>query len=346
MVRFSEIKGIRGRGFNRQSTLLPKGVEDRAWLSDSPIRDEGEPSEAVLSAQSDPEVVSYHEKFVRTAMDVREKVTIGQGISASPILVDLHYVVEHHLEDKLYSRAMSASDDYDDVPIHSVEVTFASLLVGKGLGYDTKRLLQVGLAAFLENVGMYTLPSALFQKQSKLDDSEVDRIKQHPEMSRQLLSRLGEKYRWLAEVAVQVHERADGTGYPKGLRGGEISELASIIGLVDTYVAMISKRPYRDTMLQSDAVKFILREAKSQFPSHVLKAFLNEISLFPLNTYVRLNNHSVGRVIAAEKNQPLRPIVELAYDGLGNRLEKKEIVRLSDNPLLYILETLDDREFV
>jgi len=346
MVRFSDIKGIRGRGFNRERTSRPQGVEDRAWLSDSPIREEEQPAEALLSGQSDPEVVSHYEKFVRTAMDVKEKVMSGQGISPSPILADLHYVVEHRLEDKLYSHAMAAPDDYEEVFIHSVEVTFASLLVGKGLGYDTKRLLELGLAAFLENVGMYTLPSALLQKQSKLDESEVDRIKQHPEMSRQILSQLGEKYRWLAEVAVQTHERADGTGYPGGLKGGEISELASIIGLVDTYVAMIRKRPYRDKILQSDAVKFILKEAKTQFPSRVLKAFLNQISLFPLNTYVRLNNKSVGRVVATEKNQPLRPTVELAYDGLGNRLEKKEIIRLSDNPLLYVLETLDEREFV
>jgi HD-GYP domain-containing protein (c-di-GMP phosphodiesterase class II) len=279
-------------------------------------------------------------------MGVRDTVASGEGISPSPILADLHDVLERDLVERLYTHAMSAPDDYEEVFIHSVEVTFASLLVGKGLGYDTKRLLELSLAAFLENVGMYTIPGVVLQKQTKLDESEVNRIRQHPEMSYQILSRLGEKYRWLAEVAVQVHERADGTGYPKGLKGGEITELASIIGLVDTYVAMIRKRPYREKFLEADAVKFILKEAKPQFPVRVLKAFLNQISLFPLNTYVRLNNKSVGRVIATEKNQPLRPTVELSYDGMGNKLEKKEIVRLSDNPLLYVLETLDERELM
>lgn len=344
MVRFSEIKGIRGRGVARQIRPLPEGVEDRAWLSDTPIREEKKPTKAVLSEQGDPEVRSYYEKFVRTAADIREKVMRGQGISPSPILADLHHLIDRHLESKIYSHAMLAPNDHENVTVHSVEVTFASLLMGKDLGYDTKMLLELGLAAFLENVGMYTLPSGLLQKQSKLDDSEIARIRQHPEMSHQILSRLGKQYLWLAEVAVQVHERADGTGYPKGLRGGEISEMASIIGLVDTYVAMIRKRPYRDKILQPDAVKFILKEAKKQFPSRVLKSFLNEISLYPLNTCVRLNNKSVGRVIATTKNQPLRPTIELAYDGLGNRLETKEIVRLSDNPLLYVLETLDEEE--
>lgn len=333
MVRFSDIKGIRGK---------VEGGGDRLWLSDSPIKEE--PVDSVRNEQGDAEARSYYEKFVRTAMEVRDTVAGGEVISPSPILADLHYVVEHDLEEELYTHAMSAPDDYEEVFIHSVEVTFASLLVGRGMGYDTKRLLELGLAAFLENVGMYTIPGLILQKQTKLDESEIDQIRQHPERSYQILSQMGEKYRWLAEAALQVHERADGTGYPKGLRGGEITELASIVGLVDTYIAMIRKRPYREKFLEADAVKFILKEAKPQFPARVLKAFLNQISLFPLNTYVRLNNKSVGRVIATEKNQPLRPTVELAFDGMGNRLEKGEIVRLSDNPLLYVLETLDERE--
>jgi len=337
MVRFSDIKGIRRRG----------AADDAgSWSSDFPNLEKPEPLEAVLSEQADPRIRSYYEKFVQTAMEVRDKVRSGQGISPSPILADLHYVVEHNLAEGLYAHAMSAPDHSGDAFMHSVEVMFASLLVGKGMGYETKRLLELGLAAFLENVGMYTIPDAVLQKQSKLDKSEVNRIRRHPEESYQILSRLGEKYSWLPETAIQVHERTDGTGYPNGIKGGEISELASVIGLVDTYVAMIRKKPYRDKFLQPDAVKFILKEAKKQFPTMILKTFLNQISLFPLNTYVRLNNKSIGRVVATEKNQPLRPTLEVVYDGLGNKLEKREIVRLSENPLLYVIETLDEREFI
>ena len=104
------------------------------------------------------------------------------------------------------------------------------------------------------------------------------------------------------------------------------------------------KRAYRDRILQPDAIRFILKEAKVQFPTKILKAFLNSISLFPFNTYVKLNNKSIGRVIATHRNHPLRPAVEVLYDGLGNMPERKEIVRLSDNPLLYIVETIDERD--
>jgi HD-GYP domain-containing protein (c-di-GMP phosphodiesterase class II) len=345
MVRFSNIKGIKSKSVSREDLVQHKREQDRVWLSDARIQKVGPPDEAVLSTQDDPEVKRYCERFIRAAMDVRDKVSGGQGISPSPLLADLHYIVEHDLIERLYGRALSGPDDHEDLSIHSVEVTFSSLMVGKGIGYNVKQLLELGLAAFLENVGMYTIPGAILQKQSKLEESEIERIKQHPEMSYQILCRLGEKYRWLAEVALQVHERADGSGYPRGLKGGEISELASIIGLIDTYVALIRKRPYRDKFLQPDAIKFILKESKSQFSARVLKVFLNYLSFFPLHTCVKLNNKSIGRVVSTDKNQPLRPTVELLYDGLGRKLEKRELIRLSDNPLLYVVEALDQKDF-
>jgi HD-GYP domain-containing protein (c-di-GMP phosphodiesterase class II) len=191
---------------------------------------------------------------------------------------------------------------------------------------------------------MYKIPENILKKTEKLEDSEKALILEHPEMSSRILSRMGEEYRWVVDIALQVHERADGSGYPRALEGHQISELASIIGLVDIYMALIRKRPNRDRLLEVEAIKFILKEAKGLFPHRILKAFLNEIGLFPVNTYLRLNNKSTGRAISTVKNQPLRPIVQLIYDGLGNKLEKKEIVRLSDNPLLYVTDYLKESE--
>lgn len=344
MVRFSDIQGILEKESGRETSSIRNAEEESSWPGDAKSREAQKPSAVLLSDGMDPEARSLYEKFTRAAMDVKEQVTGGLGINPSPVLAELRHVLEQDLVEKLYAHMMSPTDDYYEVFIHSVEVTFVSLLVGKSMGYDTKALLELGLSAFFENLGMYSLPEAVLQKQAELDESEIERIKKHPEMSYQVLSRLGEKYRWLADTAVQVHERADGSGYPKGLKGGEILEAASIVGLVDTYIAMCRKRPYRDRFLQTEAVKFLLKEAKKQFPARVLKAFLNAVSLFPLNSYVKLNNKFVGRVVGTEKNQPLRPAIELLYDNQGKRPQEREIIRLSENPLLYVTETLDERE--
>jgi HD-GYP domain-containing protein (c-di-GMP phosphodiesterase class II) len=121
-------------------------------------------------------------------------------------------------------------------------------------------------------------------------------------------------------------------------------ESASIIGLIDTYIAMIKKRPYRDKFVQTDAIRFIIGEARGRFPAKILKCFLNQISLFPVGALVKLNNKSVGRVLATEKSQPLRPTIEILYDNLGHRQEKGEVVRLAENPLLYIVGGVNEKE--
>lgn len=348
MVRFSDIKEIRDK-------TIPKGTAPQRDSEGSPLRTnqtvfshlsrkESLGPEEVVAESVPSDVAARYEKLMRLAKDIGDKVTKDEEIAPGAILAELHAVIDLDLIQPLFEHAMSESANWRELPVHSVEVTLAALMVGNGLGYDTKKLLELGLAAFLENVGMYRIPEGILQKQTKLEDDEIERIREHPEVSARILSRLGERYPWLPEVAVQVHERADGSGYPKGLKAPEINEMASIIGLVDTYVALIRKRPYRERILQSEAIRFILQEAKVQFPTKILKAFLNSISLFPFNTYVKLNNKSVGRVIATDKNHPLRPTVEVLYDGLGNKTERREIIRLSDNPLLYIVETVDERE--
>jgi HD-GYP domain-containing protein (c-di-GMP phosphodiesterase class II) len=348
MVRFSDIKEIRDKTGLKDTASPKNGGEGELRLSGAQFSELGKkeglaPQETAADRDSS-DVAALYEKLTQSAKDVQEKVTGDQVIVPSPILADLHAVIDRNLIQPLFEHAMSNPGDWREICVHSVDETLASLMVGRGMGYDRKKLLELGLAAFLENVGMYRVPEGILEKSNKLELEDIERIRQHPETSARILSRLGERYEWLAEVALQVHERADGSGYPRGLKSAEISEFASIIGLVDTYVAMIRRRPYRDKILQPDAIRFILKEAKVQFSTKTLKAFLNSISLFPFNTYVKLNNKSIGRVISTDRNHPLRPTVQVLYDGLGNKPEQKEIVRLSDNPLLYIVETVDDRD--
>ena len=239
---------------------------------------------------------------------------------------------------------MSVLGQYEEYLEHTIDVTFASLKIGKGLGYDTKKLLRLGFAALLENVGMYKIPNSILDKKGQLEPEEIATIKKHPQTSADILNRMGKKYHWLAEIALQTHERLDGSGYPQGLKGEEISELASIIGVIDTYLAMIKKRPYREKVIQTDAGKSILKNSKELFPARIVKTFFNQISLFPVNSYVKLNNKSIGRVISTEKDQPMRPLIELLYDNQRKKMERPKVISLSKNPLLHIVGSLRENE--
>jgi hypothetical protein len=347
MVRFSDIIRIKSKDMGKQGAPAIRDREDKQTsIEDGTSNFAGSAADQGTSAPEydAPEVVAYYEKLLARAFDVREKVVNDQVIDPSPILSDLNHIIVRDLTDSLYEYAVSCGGDYDPSVVQSVDVTFASLKVGEGLGYNRKRLLELGFAAYLENVGMYLISETILSKKEKLNESEKAKIFEHPNTSARILSRMNEEYRWVSDVAIQIHERSDGSGYPRGLQGSEISEFASIIGLVDLYIALIGRRPHREKYMQTEAIKLILKEAKRMFPSKVLKTFLNQISLFPVNSYVRLNNKSIGRVTSTEKNQPLRPTIDLIYDGLGNKLERREIIRLIDNPLLYITDSLRESE--
>jgi HD-GYP domain-containing protein (c-di-GMP phosphodiesterase class II) len=347
MVRFSEVITIKSKDSDKQD--ISESREEKDTRANRDVRLSEINGSAAASVKCDleyggPEIVAVYEKMVEKAFDVREKVLNDLVIDPAAIISDLNYIIEHDFTDRLYEYAVSCAGNYDARVVHSVDVTFAAIKVGEGLGYNRKRLVELGLAAFLENVGMYMIPESILDKSGKLSEFERGKIIEHPQISAGILSRVGEQYQWLADVALQVHERTDGSGYPRGLQGSEVSEFASIVGLVDLYIALIGKRPHREKFMQTEAIKLILKEAKGMFPAKILKTFLNQISLFPVNSYVRLNNKSIGRVISTEKNQPLRPALELIYDGLGSKLERREIIRLIDNPLLYITDSLKESE--
>ena len=119
---------------------------------------------------------------------------------------------------------------------------------------------------------MYRIPEGILEKPAKLEPEEIERIREHPEASAKILSRLGERYEWLAEVALQVHERADGSGYPKGLKGKELNDLARMSSIVDIFGALTDARSYKPAFPAEKAFA-ILEEMGPGIDQNLLKVF-------------------------------------------------------------------------
>ena len=331
-VRFSDILGTGDPG--ERKALLSAETTGRSPQIDSDRT--GRYSDTVKAA---------YQALLERASDVRESVLKNRDINPSPILSVLHDIINKGMVSEFYEYALSVPPDRG-FSAHTICVAAAALKVGEGLGYDLKRLLRLGLTAFLENIGMYRIPPHILNKEGRLSSDELAVIRNHPNISAEILGHMGGAFGWLADTALQIHERSDGSGYPGGLSGKEILEEASVIGLVDMYTAMIRDRPYREKFIQSDAVKSIVGIEKGKFPSRVVKEFLNQISLFPVNTLVKLNNESIGRVVSTGRNQPMRPTIELLYDGLGGKLPQTKIIDLSASPLLHIVGTVEEKDLI
>jgi HD-GYP domain-containing protein (c-di-GMP phosphodiesterase class II) len=282
------------------------------------------------------EIINLGDRFIEAAKTIGNQVRNDETIDPSPVFNDLNGIIKNDLVEQLYEYTMCELEEKDIIPRHSVDVTFVSLMIGKGMGYEPKKQLILGLAAFFSNVGMYKISDEVLNQDGKIEKKEKKVFKNYPKVSFDILNGLEKRYKWLAEVALQIHERADGSGHPNGLKGKEINKLASIIGLVNVYVEMTRDGHHGDNVDQTDAIKYIVDEAKNLFPRKVRKAFLDQVTLFPINSFVILNNQSIGRVLRTNKKWTLRPTIELLYNSQGDKLEQPKIIRLMENPLLYI----------
>ena len=341
MIRFSEIiKDSPGVDLKRKAKKEEISLSKTGILNKDKVEEKNTIEEARV----------YYQKLLSLANQVQSWVQKNLIINISFMTPILDPIIENDLIDSLYSCLVLEGEKGNRLkaPLvaHSIDITIISLKIGVAMGYDNKRLSDLALIAFLHDVGMHRIPQNILNKKGKLSEAELKIIQRHPEISAGILSKLGDEHKWMADVALQIHERADGSGYPQGLKEGEIHDYAYIIGLVDMYSAMIKDRPYRDRIDQNRAMRSIIDSTKGKFPVKIIKVFLNQISFFPLNTYVKLNDRSAGRVVTTNPRFPLKPTVEILCDSLGNRLEEARIVDLSGEPLLYITGSADEKDII
>jgi len=239
--------------------------------------------------------------------------------------------------DILYGKAVSLKTGEELLFTNFVNVAIYAMKVGVELKYEESRLLQLGLAGLVHNIGMAKVPDHIARSTEKITGENFEMLKKHPIFGAEILKQLGPEYSWLVETVYQEHERENGKGYPQGLRGDQINEYARIIGAVDVYEALTSPRPQRKRFLPYEATKEIVQSQRGFYWPRAVKALLTALSAFPVNSYVRLNSGAIGRVLESSKTAPLRPKIAILFDAKG--VAKEKIVDLQTNTLLYITES-------
>jgi len=249
-----------------------------------------------------------------------------------------------HPRDELFIMAIHLDDRFKYVIHHSVNVAIYTLKMAEDLGFSKQSKLEVAMAALLHDVGMVAIPDKILYKQEKLSQQEIEILRERPNYSYKILRSFGDGFAYLAESAVQVYERVDGSGYPRAMRGEEIHEYAQIIGLLDMYEALIHSRPQREKLTHFTAVKEIINTCKNRFQRKHLKSLLNIFTAFPIHSFVRLNSNAIGKVIETYPDQPMRPKLKIVYDSQKRKVLTERIVALPDNPLLNIVDSVSESE--
>ncbi len=277
---------------------------------------------------------------ILNSLKSKQRFTIEKGLEIVGEIVNTEKAIS-----TLYGKAVQGGKDIpDNLAVHSINVCVYALMLGKGVNYSNKQLIELGITAILHDIGMVFIPQEIVEKNGKLTASEVEKIRKHPYYTYKILQTLGEKYSWIAQVAYQEQEREGGQGYPRGLKGDEIHDYAKIIGVVDVYEALTHDRPQRKGYMPHEAVKLLLGTQKEQFSNEIKRLLLTKLSCFPLGSYVKLNSRAICKVIEINEDSPLRPTVEILFDSQDRKLPKRKVINLADAPLLYVTGTVYESE--
>ena len=169
-------------------------------------------------------------------------------------------------------KMLEARDPYTNG--HQYNVARIACLITRKLGLDSEIESRVFISSILHDIGKIGLPHEILSKPTRLSSAEYQLIQQHAEIGKELLSDMDKVFPYLGEIVAQHKERIDGSGYPRGLKGEEITIEARIIGVADVIEAMTSHRPYRPALGIEKAMEEISRGSGKIFDENVSKAAL------------------------------------------------------------------------
>ncbi|MGG1518507.1 HD-GYP domain-containing protein [Paenibacillus oryzisoli] len=209
---------------------------------------------------------------------------------------------------------------------HSIGVALISRLIGKAKGLDEQELRELTTAAFLHDIGKVKIPNGIINKPEKLTDEEFAQIKNHTVYGYELIKcTTGIPYRQ-ALVALQHHEREDGSGYPYGLKGDDIDPHSKIIAVADVFHAMISKRVYKNPVPFYRVLREMSANAYGALEASTTLCFIKRIMDMLIGSKVILSNGYEAKIIMVSSDDPVHPLVEV--NGRYIDLSKNQSIHL------------------
>ena len=226
---------------------------------------------------------------------------------------------------------IKTADDY--TYMHSVAVCAMMLALARQLGLNEENIRAAGIAGLLHDMGKALLPTHVLNKPGKLTAAEFVIVKSHPERGHRLLSKDGNASAMTLDVCLHHHEKIDGSGYPKGLKGEAISLYAKMGAVCDVYDAITSNRPYKAGWDPAESMRMMSQWVGVHFDSVVFQAFVKSLGIYPVGSLVRLASGRLGVVMDQTSASLTMPIVKVFFDSKTLERITPEIVDLSNAAL-------------
>ena len=216
---------------------------------------------------------------------------------------------------------------------HSVNVTFMAAVIGSWLNYNKSELTRIIIAAMLHDVGMLKF-SGIASLPRRLNKDEKETLSTHVDHSKEFTEKIDGIDSIIPDTVRSHHKRyTDNEKTP--------NSYAQIIGIADVFEAMTHPRPYKDTMEPHTAICSIIEDLKGDFNSSIIKAFVDNVGIYPVSSWVELNTKEIALVIDTNSGFPLNPKVKVILDENHQKLLAPRIIDLSKESKVSIESLLD-----
>ncbi|HUW70433.1 MAG TPA: HD-GYP domain-containing protein [bacterium] len=320
-----EIRELYSDGYLiNDDAIAPDAVEEEADSENHPIT-----SQTAGDKENLDKVNIFYEQFLKYVDTVYTRYVTKSEISLKELSDRIKTLCDVILEDKRYVLRVlgNASTSSNYLVNHSARSTILAIVLGGHLKLPQHRLIELGVASVLHEIGMVRLPPQLYMAGRKLSDQERKSITAHPILGYNILK---EKQFPLSIclAALEHHERMNGSGYPRSLTGDKISLYARIIAVACSYDAVTASRPYKEAREGYAGMVDILKNDGKQYDDVVIKSLVYSLSVYPVGSYVLLTNSRVAQVIDVNPDNPRYPIVLV----LGSRTPdgKETIIQTSE----------------
>ncbi|WEK53704.1 MAG: HD-GYP domain-containing protein [Candidatus Cohnella colombiensis] len=223
--------------------------------------------------------------------------------------------------------AVRAKDDYTYE--HNVGVGILSTYIGRWMGLSETELSILSLGAILHDVGKVKIPQHILTKPGKLTDDEFQQVKKHTIYGYELMKDTPGLNPRIALIALQHHEREDGSGYPLGIKGNQIDPLSSIVAVADIYHAMSSKRPYHAPIPFYEIVTQMRDGKFGVLNPNIVSVFLENVMKKLVGEQVVLTDDRMGEVVYLNPHRIETPLIKVDNEfidlSLSSTIQIKEI---------------------
>lgn len=290
-------------------------------------------------------LAEYHASWVEDCehqIDLaRNNVRLDRG-EAGRVAREILQMAERDSQGLMAQVSQRQKGNY--LAVHGTNVAIYSAIVGMRMGLERESLVNLVMGCYFLDIGMVRVPDSIINKEGRLEIDELKKIHAHPVYGYQILVQQNGFPIDVGMVALEHHEKINGSGYPRKLSGAAISLHGRMAAIFDTYEAMTGHRTYRDEYISHDAMRNLIANGQTHFDNDLLAVFLKEVGVYPVGSRVLLNTNAVGVVTATDSALPMRPEIQIIRDEFGDPVRHREIVRLARESDLLIVRAINDRD--